>query len=480
MKQGLDKYPKDWGIKPSNSQVNSQVNDKTNVLDKISISTPRSQLEHSEHSTLESTVKHYLKWLLWGSAFVLTATISASLGTTLALITPLSPFITPQNQEVRPGSKQDLWRQSFRYDLARPVNILVMGIDHVVEARRDSATVFDGRSDTMLLLRLDPANNSVKMLSIPRDTQVEIPEVGIAKINDANVVGGSALAAQIVSSNLNDVPIDRYLRITTDAFRELVDLLGGVEVFVPYPMQYQDFTQNLEIDLEEGWQILNGDQAEQFTRFRNLNGGDIGRIQRQQVILKALLKRASTPSVLPRLPKVIRLMQQYIDTNLSSSEILAMVGFGLDLEQDDFKMVLLPGRFSTPEEYIASYWIMDSRGRDRVMREYFEQSLDSAQLVRRRSTNRVRIAIQNATGDPELSYRLSRYLARNEFYNVYFVKDWSDHLRQTQIIVQQGDLEAAATLQEVLGVGRIEASSTGDIKSELTIRLGEDWRERLL
>ncbi|NET04350.1 MAG: LCP family protein [Symploca sp. SIO2B6] len=410
----------------------------------------------------------------------MTATISATLGTTLALITPLSPLIiAPQNPKHRLSPQKDLWRQSFRYDLARPVNILLMGIDRVMEAPKDSTTVFDGRSDTMLLLRLNPTDNSVKMLSIPRDTQVEIPEVGIAKINDANVVGGSALAAQVVSSTLNDVPIDRYLRITTDAFRELVDLLGGVEVFVPYSMQYQDFTQNLEIDLEQGWQILNGDQAEQFVRFRNLNGGDIGRIQRQQVILKALLKRASTPSVLPRLPKVIGLMQQYIDTNLSSSEILALVGFGLELEPDDFKMVLLPGRFSTPEEYIASYWIMNSRGRDRVMRQYFQHSLDSAQLVYQRSPNRVRIAIQNATGDPELSYRLLRYLAQNEFYNVYFVKDWSDHLHQTQIIVQQGDLEAAATLQEVLGVGRIEASSTGDIKSELTIRLGEDWREHL-
>ncbi|NEP02362.1 MAG: LCP family protein [Symploca sp. SIO2E9] len=467
-------------MKLSNSQIDSQVNGKTNILDKISISTLRSQPEHSEHSILESTIKQYLKWLFWGSAFVLTATISATLGTTLALITPLSPLITPQNQEERIGSKQDLWRQSFRYDLARPVNILVMGIDRVFDEPLDSTTVFDGRSDTMLLLRLDPTDNSVKMLSIPRDTQVEIPEVGIAKINDANVVGGSALAAQVVSSNLNNVPIDRYLRITTDAFRELVDLLGGVEVFVPYPMQYQDLTQNLEIDLEQGWQILNGDQAEQFVRFRNLNGGDISRIQRQQVILKALLRRASTPSVLPRLPKVIRLMQQYIDTNLSSSEILALAGFGLELEQDDFKMVLLPGRFSTPDEYFASYWIMNSRGRDRVMREYFQHNLDSAQLVHRRSPNRVRIAIQNATGDPELSYGLVRYLAQHEFYNVYFVKDWSDHLYQTQIIVQQGDLEAAATLQEVLGVGRIEASSTGDIKSELTIRLGEDWRERLL
>jgi hypothetical protein len=66
-------------------------------------------------------------------------------------------------------------------------------------------------------------------------------------------------------------------------------------------------------------------------------------------------------------------------------------------------------------------------------------------------------------------------LAEKNFHNVYIVQDWPDHLPQTQIIVQQGDLEAAAMLKKVLGLGKVEASSTGDIDSELTIRVGEDW-----
>jgi LCP family protein required for cell wall assembly len=317
------------------------------------------------------------------------------------------------------------------------------------------------------------------MLSIPRDTQVELPGIGIAKINDANVEGGPALTARVVSRTLNDVPIDRYVRVTTDAFRELVDLVGGVEVFVPYPMQYEDVTQNLKIDLDKGWQTLNSDQAEQFARFRKDQNGDIGRVQRQQALLKALRQRVVSPTVLPRLPQIIRVMQQYIDTNLSLEEMLALVGFGLDLEQDDFKMVLLPGRFSELNEYVASYWIMDSAGRDRVMREYFQQSPSWSSLdAISRSPNQVRIAIQNATNDPQLGQRVAQYLAEKDFHNVYIVQDWPDQLRQTEIIVQQGDLEAAAALKKVLGLGQVEASSTGDIDSELTIRVGEDWLNR--
>lgn len=354
-----------------------------------------------------------------------------------------------------------------------------MGIDRVPNVPENSPESFAGRSDTMLLLRLDSTDNSVRMLSIPRDTQVEIPDVGTRKINDANVEGGPALTARVVSRSLNDVPLDRYVRITTDAFRELVDLVGGVEVFVPYRMQYTDLTQNLTIDLEQGWQTLNGDQAEQFARFRSDGAGDIGRVQRQQALLKALQQRLVSPTVLPRLPRVIGLMQQYIDTNLSPEELLALIGFGLQLEQDDFKMVLLPGRFSTPSEYAASYWIMDPVGRDRVMRDYFGQYPEAWSSVDvGRSPNQVRIAVQNATGAPEVGRRLIQYLAQQDFHNVYLVQDWPDQLRETQIIAQQGDLKAAAMLQSVLGLGKVEASSTGYLESELTIRIGEDWLER--
>jgi LCP family protein required for cell wall assembly len=315
------------------------------------------------------------------------------------------------------------------------------------------------------------------MLSIPRDTQVNIPGVGLAKINDANVEGGAALAARVVSRSLNDVPIDRYVRVTTEAFRELVDLVGGIEVFVPYPMKYTDVTQNLNIDLEQGWQTLNGDQAEQFARFRKDKNGDIGRVQRQQALLKALRQRLVTPTVLPRLPQLMQVMQQYVDTNLSLEELLAIAGFALQIQQDTVKMVLLPGRFSAPKEFTGSYWLIDPSRRDQVMREYFQQNTAWTALEPQSSSRSVRIAIQNATDKPQLSQRVARYLASKNFRNVYIVKDWPDPQPQTQIIVQQGDLEAAATLKRILGLGRVEASSTGDIESDLTIRVGDDWME---
>lgn len=411
-------------------------------------------------------------WFLWSVAFVLTATVSAAVGATVALVAPLSPMITSQANK----SKTDGW--GFEYGLSRPVNILVMGIDRVLDAPANSPLAFNGRSDTMLLLRLDPRDNSVRMLSIPRDTQVEIPGTGVTKINQANEDGGPTLAARTVSRTLNQVTIDRYVRVTTDAFREMVNLVGGIEVYVPKPMHYEDKTQKLKIDLEPGWQTLNGDQAEQFARFRKDGNGDIGRVQRQQSLLKALRQRLQSPAVLPRLPQAVRIMRQYVDTNLSLEELLALVGFGLHLSPDDVKMVLLPGRFSQPGEYVASYWIMNPQGRDRIMRQFFEQNPTTIAVEETRLPDNARIAIQNATKDPELAHQVLKVLREKGFRNTYIIEDWSDSQRQTEIIVQQGDVEAAAVLRKALSLGKVEVSSVGDLESDLTIRVGEDWLEK--
>jgi polyisoprenyl-teichoic acid--peptidoglycan teichoic acid transferase len=417
-----------------------------------------------------------LRWLAWSAALVTTGVVSGTLGIALSWLTPLPPAIAPHADQQL--SLNDLWSKGFRYNITRPVNILVMGIDRVPDVPPDSPEVLNGRSDTMLLVQVDPADNSINVLSIPRDTQVEIPGVGLTKINHANMLGGDSLAARVVSRNLSGVTIDRYVRVSTEAFRELVDLLGGVEVFVPQRMSYTDETQKLYIDLEQGWQTLNGDQAEQFARFRADGNGDIGRVQRQQQLIRALRDRITSPTVIAKLPDAIQLIQKYVDTNLSLEEMLALANFGMNLEQDNFRMVLLPGRFSTPDEFVASYWITDSDAVDQVMQEYFQvPSITSSQ--ERRALNNLYIAVQNASGEPRLGSQVAEYLQEQGFDNVYVIQDWPDHQMQTDIIVQRGDMQGAALLENVLGLGRVVSASTGDLQSDLTIRVGEDWADRI-
>ncbi|NJK67907.1 MAG: LCP family protein [Microcoleus sp. CSU_2_2] len=413
---------------------------------------------------------------------VLTAAISAAIGAITALLAPVEPQIISRVFDATGFSY--ISSNPSGYRLSRPVNILIMGVDIVPKAVVNSPKIFDGRSDTILLLRLDPRDKSISLLSVPRDTKVKIPRVALSKIGEANARGGVALATRLVSKMLNNITIDRYVRVSTDAFREFVDLLGPVEIFVPRPMSYTDKSQKLRINLAQGWQTLNGEQAEKFARFRNDGLGDIGRIGRQQALIQAMRNRLASPSVLVRLPQIIRLMQKYVDTNLNFEEILTLANFGLQLDRDNFKMVMLPGRSSSKEGDLRSYWIVDDDARDRIMTQYFKQGWADFAQGRSGGTGesvlptQLKIAVQNASNNPETAKTVAEFLKKKGFDNVLVVKDLQDKQRQSQIIVQQGDLEGANSLQKVFGDGKIEAASIGEIDSDLTIRVGEDWVKR--
>ncbi|NJO45048.1 MAG: LCP family protein [Oscillatoriales cyanobacterium RM2_1_1] len=408
-----------------------------------------------------------------GLTFVSIGLLAAGLGGLMALRPPQE--VTGMASAVL----NEFWRDRFQYQLSRPVTILVMGIDQFPEATSGSDAQFGGRSDTLLVVRFDPQQQSVALLSIPRDTEVEFPNGEIGKVNEANYWGGTKLATETIEELLTPLKLDRYVRVSRGAFQELVDLLGGVEVLIPYPMAYTDQTQQLKIELASGWQTLNGEQADQFVRFRSDAYGDIGRIQRQQALLQAIRERLQRPGVLPQLPKMIRVMQKYVDTNLGFEEMLTLANFGLDLEPDQFQMVMLPGRSSGSEEALSSYWLMDNLGRDRVLSQYFDLNtgidLATPNQPQPPLPLDVQVAIQNASGDAEAGKKLLERLADQGFYNVYLADSWPDRELQTQIIVQRGNLTQAEQLQKLLGLGRIEAASTGEIGSELTIRLGEDW-----
>lgn len=427
----------------------------------------------------------WFKSWFWIFILLLTGTIITSLGAITALFAPVEPEFLGQILQF--NASDILWRKRFPYRLSRPMNILVMGIDNVLGVEENSPDVFEGRSDTLLLFRANPSDKTASLLSVPRDTQVYISGVGLAKINEANVYGGPKLVENVLENTLTNIEINRYVRVSNGAFRELVEQLGGVEVFVPQPMSYVDNTQKLNIDLQAGWQTLDGEQAEQFARFRDEVYGDIGRVQRQQVLLQALRNRVTNVAVLPRLPQIIQVMQKYVDTNLSFQEMLALINFGLDLDRDDLKMVMLPGRPSSSDEYFSSYWMVDEQGRDRVLEQYFGVKLDkfnydnlyNPMVVNETSPQGTKIAVQNASSNSGAATKIAEYLREKGFYNVYVVSDWSDKQRLTQVIVQGGYLESAEVVKNALGFGNIEAASTGEIGSDFTIRLGEDSVEKI-
>ena len=406
-------------------------------------------------------------FLTKGTILGLSAGFAATIGSFIAVTIPMPGGIGHREGQQLLGA---LFRNGFRYQVKRPVNVLVMGIDRVAGAKLGTEEMFSGNSDSILLLHIDPKQSGVNLLSIPRDTQVEIPNLGLTKINQANPAGGPALLNQVISDNFAGVPIDRYVRFSTDAFRELINQVGSVEITVPTDMVYEDNTQKLSINLKQGKQMLDGDKAEQFARFRNDAFGDIGRVQRQQVLLKALREKLGSPLVIARMPGIIQAMQPYIDTNLTFEEISALFNYGLGADQKAMKMVLLPGRFSGPKEFQASYWIMEPDARDRIMKEYFHVGKGQADGT----TAPLRIIIQNASNNPNAAQTIAMQLSKAGYENVSVSDDRSEQQTQTQIIVQGGQNQAAESIQHIIGIGIVESSSIGELESDITLRIGND------
>ena len=413
-------------------------------------------------------------WAMGGTIALMT---SATIGAIAAWVLPSAtkPIAQPL---VRSQKTQST---GLNFQLSQPMNLLILGVDKPDEG----AEPFSGRSDTIVLMRFDPTTGTASLLSIPRDTQVELPEMGWAKINQANYNGGPDAAIAAVQQVLGEVQIDRYVRISTQALQELVDLVGGVEIFVSEPMSYTDRAGQLTINLEAGWQVLDGAQAEQFSRYRQGGYGDIGRVQRQQELMKAIRSRLTNPAILPKLPEAVRMMRKHLDTNLSAAEIAALVQFSLNLGPDRLRQVMLPGQFSAQGDFDTSYWLVDTQKRDRVLSDYLDkpiQAVDDRSTPDAMSSNSLHIVLQNATSHPEASQRLQAYLTEKGFDNVSLAENWQPpksipnyRQRQTQIIAQQGNLEGANRLHRLLGMGKVIPASTGDLDSDITIRIGEDW-----
>jgi LCP family protein required for cell wall assembly len=411
-------------------------------------------------------------WLLLG----FTAILSGSAGAFLAAILP-RPILPPSlSAEEQAAFRPDALRAAA---LDRSLHILILGLDRpdpVLLGTGDQDR-FNTRSDTILLARFDPQARRMTVLSIPRDTRVRLPGFGVAKINAANVVGGPALTAQVVSQLLGGIPIDRYVRLNTEALEALIDAVGGVEVYVPEPMHYVDRTQQLFITLQPGWHRLNGKQAHHFARFRHdqLGLGDIGRVQRQQELLRALSRELLSPAVWPRIPKVLQVVRAHLDTNLTWEEVLSLAKFLLTYGGDRMDLVLLPGRFSQAGEFATSYWLPDLAGIRRVAAAHFGLEAEVTPIP----PQHLRIAVQNATGKPGMARRMVQELVRQGYAQAFAVEDSPRVLPRTEILAQSGDREGAKQVRAAIGLGELRVESTGVLNSDVTIRLGQDWVEQL-
>ncbi len=434
------------------------------------------------------------RWLWFWVGMSGIAMVSATAGALLAVSLTSTPLqqaqLSPKDEAVFDSDRISGGVLRFS-ELTRPVNLLVMGmsvlppdVQNPPEETKNlkylpQVNSFDGLSDVMLLVKFDPETKKIVMLSIPRDTRTEIEGYGVKKINSANVEGGPALTAKTVSNLLGGAGIDRYVRINVLGVAKLIDALGGVNVYVPKDMKYQDDSQHLYINLKAGKQHLNGEQTLQLLRFRHDELGDIGRIQRQQMVMRALMDQTLNPATVAQLPKVLDVVKDHIDTNLTVEELVALLGFGVRTNRSNMQMLMLPGRFSEKGEYDASYWLPSKNAIAKLMAQHFGLESEQEQLATASEPGSLRVAIQDSTGGDRSNLQpLIRALEKSGYRNIYVAKAWGEPLEVTHIVAQQGDGDSAESIRNTLGFGEVRVESTGNLGSDISIQVGQDWLQQ--
>lgn len=242
--------------------------------------------------------------------------------------------------------------------------LLVMGVDS--NGSQTGDTYLGTRTDTMLLVKPNPKEQSLNIVSLPRDSKVYLDEEGskVGKLNAAHAMGGPKKTQAVIAASLG-VPIEKYLAVDFKAVRALVDALGGIDIYVPQRMRYTDNTAKLRIRLDVGWTHMDGKTAEGFLRFRHDAYGDIGRVRRQQQFMAALRNRLNAADVVMRLPELIQVMNQYVHTNLNPAELLQLAAYVKKIPSQDMRFATLPGHTSSSEG--TSYWIVDKTETEEVL-----------------------------------------------------------------------------------------------------------------
>ncbi|KAA9015525.1 polyisoprenyl-teichoic acid--peptidoglycan teichoic acid transferase TagU [Niallia endozanthoxylica] len=190
-----------------------------------------------------------------------------------------------------------------------PFSILLLGVD---ERQGDS-----GRSDTMIVLTVNPEMNSIKMLSIPRDTRTEIVGRGAAdKINHAYAFGREEMSIATVE-HLLDIPIDYFVKVNMEGFKEIVDAVGGIQV-----MNTLDFSEEGQ-HFSKGQIHLNGEQALPYVRMRKEDpNGDFGRQERQRQVIQGIITKGASFGSLTRFNEIFEALGKNVRTNLTFDEML--------------------------------------------------------------------------------------------------------------------------------------------------------------
>lgn len=241
------------------------------------------------------------------------------------------------------------------------LNILVVGVDSG-SFKYGTYRSGTGRTDSIMIFSINPDTRKVSLLSVPRDTYVEIAGRGMDKVNSAYAFGGINLSIKTLSQFLG-IPINHYVKIDYESFVKIVDGLGGVTVDVTEDVV---FFLDGKVKVHKGVQKMDGNKAFDYVQVRE---GDIGRVQRQQNFVKTLAAQALNITTVPKLPGILDSVASNIQTDMTPNEMLDLVMKARSMDAANILNEIVPGKAAMING--ISYWIPDPAGtKDAVQRVF--------------------------------------------------------------------------------------------------------------
>ena len=386
-----------------------------------------------------------------------------------------------------PGKPLPRWEGTER------VNVLVMGVDQREQEQGP------WRTDTMLVLTIDPVTMSGGMLSIPRDLWVPIPGYEEGRINTAHYLGdiydypggGPALAAKTVQYNLG-VPIHHYARLNFTAFERLVDLIGGIDIYVEEEISdptYPDEAYGYDpLYIPAGRQHFNGEMALKYARTRHSVGGDFDRAERQQQVLMAVFEQVTRldllPQLAPRAPELWKTLQGAVVTDLTMDQSIALAQLASQVASENIRYVVIDENYtqfwSTPD---GQQVLIPVRDRIRELRDYiFTNEAPLPQQVEdpsaRLETEAATIEVLNGTTTAGLAALTSDYLQQEGLQVTHADNaDRSDY-PESLVIVYTGKTYTAEYVTRLLGLPLTAVVHGADPNAEydISVIVGADYR----
>lgn len=376
------------------------------------------------------------------------------------------------------------------WDGAERVTILLLGLDY-----RDLQQGGAARSDTMMLLSVDPVTKTAGVLSIPRDLWAVIPGFNPNKINTAYYFGelykipggGPELAMRTVEQTIG-VPIDYYAQVDFDAFVHFIDLIGGVKLNVLAPITVDPLGADTQAKaLKPGIQTLPGAVALAYARERHTTGGDFGRAERQQQVVLAIRDRILEFDLLPGLianaPQIYAELSSGIQTNLTLDDAIRLAVLATQIKAEDIKRgvigedQIIYGR--SPDDLAILIPIPDKirELRDQVFTGNTSLGpLTPGTPEERMAAEAPRISIQNGTSDANLGTRTQDYLA-GLGANIIELRSAQVSLSQTILVDHTGNPYTLAFLAQLMGIpsARIVHEFDPNSSVDIELRLGTDW-----